>query len=231
MPKKFFQNDWDDQLQHEFEQPYYAQLRAFLKTAYKEQIVYPPMDELWTAFRLTPFQDVKVVILGQDPYHGEGQAHGLSFSVNEGVRIPPSLRNMFKELTTDMGCPMPQSGNLSGWAKQGVLLLNTVLTVQQGKAHSHRNKGWEQFTDAVIQQLSAQHEQLVFILWGRPAQQKKALIDLTKHTIVESVHPSPLSAHRGFFGSAPYSTTNAQLIAWGKEPIRWCETNDVPHSI
>lgn len=226
MAKRFFQNDWDDQLQQEFEQSYYAQLRAFLKQAYTEETVYPPMDDLWTAFRLTPFQDVKVVILGQDPYHGEGQAHGLSFSVNEGIKIPPSLRNMFKELTTDIGCPVPQSGNLSGWAKQGVLLLNTVLTVQQGQANSHRKKGWEQFTDAVIQKLSAEHDHLVFILWGRPAQQKKALIDMRKHAIVESVHPSPLSAHRGFFGSAPYSKTNAQLTAWGEEPIDWCRTNE-----
>lgn len=225
MARSFFQNGWDDQLQEQFEQAYYVQLQAFLKQAYEAETIYPPQEDLWTAFRLTPFQEVKVVILGQDPYHGEGQAHGLSFSVNEGVKIPPSLRNMFKELTTDIGCPMPQSGNLSGWATQGVLLLNAVLTVQQGQANSHRKKGWELFTDAVIQQLSAEHEHLVFILWGKPAQQKKALIDVNKHAIVESVHPSPLSAYRGFFGSAPYSKTNAHLTSWGKAPIRWYETN------
>lgn len=227
MAKEFFGNDWDDELKEEFEKSYYHTLRSFLKEEYTQEKIYPPMDQLWTAFQLTPFQDVKVVILGQDPYHGPGQAHGLSFSVNPEVRIPPSLRNMFKELVEDIGCDMPQTGSLIGWAKQGVLLLNTVLTVRQGEAHSHRQKGWEKFTDAVIRHLSAHHERVVFVLWGRPAQTKKQLIDLTKHAVVESVHPSPLSAHRGFFRSRPYSQTNDWLIAWGKPPINWCRTSDV----
>lgn len=224
MARNFFENDWDTELKDEFEKPYYQALRTFLKEEYTQQEVYPPMDQLWTAFQLTPFKDVKVVILGQDPYHGPGQAHGLSFSVNPDVRIPPSLRNMFKELVEDVGCEMPETGSLTGWAKQGVLLLNTVLTVRQGEAHSHRQKGWEKFTDAVIHHLSERHDRIVFVLWGRPAQTKKQLIDLAKHAVVESVHPSPLSAHRGFFGSRPYSQANDRLIAWGKAPINWCQT-------
>ncbi len=227
MQKQFFKNDWDQALQTEFEKPYYQELRTFLKEEYAKKEIYPPMDQLWTAFQLTPFQDVKVVILGQDPYHGPGQAHGLSFSVNPEVRIPPSLRNMFKELVDDIDCEMPETGTLVGWAKQGVLLLNTVLTVRQGEAHSHRQKGWEQFTDAVIRHLSASDERIVFILWGRPAQTKKKLVDLEKHAVVESVHPSPLSAHRGFFGSRPYSQTNDYLMSWGEKPINWCQTSDI----
>lgn len=220
-------NDWAEQLQGEFEQPYYKQLKSFLKAEYANEVVYPPMNEIWTAFQLTPFEKVKVVILGQDPYHGPGQAHGLSFSVNPEVRIPPSLRNMFKELASDIHCEVPQTGTLTGWAKQGVLMLNTVLTVRQGKAYSHRGQGWEQFTDAVIRHLSAQKEHIVFVLWGRPAQEKKKFIDLTKHAVVESVHPSPLSAHRGFFGSQPYSKTNEILTAWGEKPIDWSQSDDV----
>lgn len=227
MERGFFRNDWDTVLKGEFEKPYYKQLRTFLKEEYTQQQIYPPMNQLWTAFQMTPFEDVKVVVLGQDPYHGPGQAHGLSFSVNPDVRLPPSLRNIFKELVDDLNCKMPENGSLIGWAKQGVLLLNTVLTVRQGEAHSHRQRGWEMFTDAVIQQLSAREERMVFILWGRPAQEKKQLIDLTKHAVVESVHPSPLSAHRGFFGSRPYSKTNDWLLSWGKSQVNWCQTSDV----
>lgn len=225
--KPVFENDWDKVLQDEFKLSYYQQLRTFLKEAYAKEVVYPPMDRMWTAFQLTPYQGVKVVILGQDPYHGKGQAHGLSFSVNPDIQIPPSLRNMFKELIDDMQCEMPTTGSLVGWAKQGVLLLNTVLTVREGAAHSHRQKGWEQFTDSVIRHLSASNERIVFILWGNPARTKKKLIDLEKHAVVEAVHPSPLSAHRGFFGSRPYSKVNEQLKVWGKKPINWCQTDDI----
>lgn len=226
MQKKFFHNQWDQQLKGEFEQPYYQQLRTFLKKEYAEETIYPPMDQLWTAFQLTSFEEVKVVILGQDPYHGPGQAHGLSFSVNPNIPLPPSLRNMFKELVEDVGCEMPKNGTLKGWAKQGVLLLNTVLTVRQGKAHSHRQQGWEQFTDSVIRHLSNREERIVFVLWGKPAQEKKRLIDVNKHAVVESTHPSPLSAYRGFTGSRPYSKINEILKAWGEIPINWCQTSE-----
>lgn len=218
-------NDWDALFQAERKKPYYRELQTFLKKEYAEETVYPPKNQLWTAFEYTAFQDVKVVILGQDPYHGPGQAHGLSFSVNQDVQIPPSLRNMFKELVNDIKCEMPATGTLKGWAKQGVLLLNTVLTVRKGQAHSHKNKGWEQFTDAVIRHLSNRDERIVFILWGKPAQEKKKLIDLDKHAIVESTHPSPLSAYRGFSGSRPYSKTNEILTSWGQKPISWCQTD------
>lgn len=225
MTKEVFGNDWDERLQDEFEKPYYLKLSQFLKNEYAEETVYPQMDELWTAFKLTPFNDVKVVILGQDPYHGPGQAHGLSFSVKPGVKTPPSLRNMFKELAEDIGCAIPQDGTLSGWAEQGVLMLNTVLTVRESQAHSHRRQGWETFTDEVIRHLSAREKPVVFVLWGRPAQEKKQLIDLSKHAIVESFHPSPLSASRGFFGSRPYSKANAFLATWDEEPIDWCRAS------
>ena len=227
MNKETFGNDWADCLQAEFEKPYYRQLRQFLKKEYAEETIYPQLDDIWTAFKLTPFHHVKVVILGQDPYHGAGQAHGLSFSVKSGVRIPPSLRNMFKELVTDIGCEIPKDGTLTGWAKQGVLMLNTVLTVREGQAHSHKKQGWETFTDEVIRKLSSRKEPIVFVLWGRPAQEKKKLIDLSKHAVVESYHPSPLSASRGFLGSRPYSKTNDILQLWGEAPIDWCQTSDV----
>ena len=178
------------------------------------------------AFEKTPFHDVKVVILGQDPYHDDGQAHGLSFSVKSGVKIPPSLRNMYKELADDLDVPEPTTGNLNCWTKQGILLLNTVLTVEAHKAHSHKNKGWEQFTDAVIQRLNERAEPMIFVLWGKPAQQKKKFIDTTKHIVIEGTHPSPLSAYRGFFGSKPFSQINHQLIAWGHDPIQFNCQND-----
>ena len=227
MNKVIFDNDWDVVLQEEFVKPYYIKLREFLKKEYAEQTIYPQMDDLWTAFKWTPFNEVKVVILGQDPYHGPGQAHGLSFSVQPGVKIPPSLRNMFKELASDIGCAIPKSGTLTGWAQQGVLMLNTVLTVQQGQAHSHRKQGWEIFTDEVIRRLSDRDKPIVFVLWGRPAQDKKKLIDLSRHAVIESVHPSPLSASRGFLGSRPYSATNEILEAWDEGAIDWCKTNGV----
>lgn len=227
MYKEVFKNDWKIHLQTEFEKPYYHQLQQFLINEYETETIYPAKSQLWTAFNLTAYEQVKVVILGQDPYHGPGQAHGLSFSVQEGLKIPPSLRNMFKELARDIGCEIPTEGMLTGWAKQGVLMLNTVLTVRAGQAHSHKKQGWEIFTDEVIRKLSAREEPIVFILWGRPAQEKKKLIDLSKHAIVESFHPSPLSASRGFFGSQPYSKTNAILKSWDKEPINWCQTKEI----
>jgi len=219
---KIFKNNWQHVLADEFEKPYYKRLREFLKEEYANETVYPAMEDLWSAFHETAFEDVKVVIVGQDPYHGPGQAHGMSFSVKEGVKIPPSLRNMLKELHEDLGCGIPANGNLTKWAKQGVLLLNTVLTVRAGKAHSHKGQGWETFTDKVIQKLSARDKPIVFVLWGRPAQMKRELIDTTRHAIVESPHPSPLSAHRGFFGSKPYSTINAHLVNFGQNPIDFC---------
>ena len=222
--KPQFGSQWDEVLQDAFNASSYTQLREFLKKEYDEQVIYPKMDYIWNAFRQTPYERVKVVILGQDPYHGPGQAHGLSFSVQPGVKIPPSLRNIFKELASDIGCSIPESGSLLGWAEQGVLLMNTVLTVRKGEAHSHRKQGWETFTDEVIRKLSDRDEPIVFILWGRPAQEKKRLIDLTKHVTIESVHPSPLSANRGFFGSRPFSKTNEQLSFWGESEIDWCRT-------
>lgn len=224
MAKQIFGNDWDKVMGDEFQKPYYQRLRKFLIEEYRNETVFPLMEDMWTAFKLTPYNRMKVVILGQDPYHGFGQAHGLSFSVKPGVKLPPSLRNMFKELQQDIGCELPENGTLTGWAKQGVLMLNTVLTVREGKAHSHKGKGWELFTDEVIRKLSARKEPIVFILWGRPAQEKKKLIDLTKHAVIESVHPSPLSASRGFFGSKPYSAANRQLLEWDEKPIDWCRT-------
>ncbi|WP_102693153.1 uracil-DNA glycosylase [Rummeliibacillus pycnus] len=219
MTKIIFDNDWQDILGEEFNKSYYLQLREFLKQEYFTKTIYPPMEDIWSAFRYTPYHKVKVVILGQDPYHGPGQAHGMSFSVKPGVPHPPSLQNMFKELHDDLGYPIPHDGTLIKWAQQGVLLLNTVLTVRAHQAHSHKDHGWELFTDTVIQKLSERKEPIVFVLWGRPAQQKERLIDTSRHAIIKAPHPSPLSAYRGFFGSRPYSKINRQLIEWGKESI------------
>lgn len=219
MPKQIFDNTWQQVMAPQFDEPYYLQLREFLKQEYFNTTVFPPMEDMWNAFRYTDYPDVKVVILGQDPYHGLGQAHGLSFSVKPGVKHPPSLQNIFKEMQADIGVPIPQDGTLTKWATQGVMLLNTVLTVRAHEAHSHKNQGWEQFTDEVIRQLSKRDEPIIFVLWGRPAQQKEAFIDTTKHAVIKAPHPSPLSAHRGFFGSKPFSKINAQLEAWGKAPI------------
>lgn len=219
---KIFQNDWADILEGELQREYYQTLREWLKGEYETKITYPSMHDIFNAFHYTAYEDVKVVLLGQDPYHGPNQAEGLSFSVKKGVKIPPSLRNMYKELHDDIGCPIPPHGSLVKWAEQGVLLLNTVLTVQDGKAHSHRGKGWEPFTDHVISILNEREKPMVFLLWGKPAQAKQALIDSSKHYIVTAPHPSPLSAHRGFFGSKPYTKTNEFLREQGIIEIDWC---------
>lgn len=215
--------DWTSLLGPEKEKPYFKELMAFVEQRRRAGIhVFPEKSDVFNAFALTPASELKVVILGQDPYHGQGQAHGLSFSVQKGVRIPPSLLNMYKELTTDIpSFTMPSHGNLTSWAKQGVLLLNTVLTVEEGQAHSHKNKGWETFTNVVIQQISEQLEGVVFLLWGKPSQQKMTLIDTSKHHILTSAHPSPLSAHRGFMGCKHFSQTNSLLTKMGKAPINW----------
>lgn len=218
----FLQNDWAEVLDEEFEKPYYKELREFLKHAYASERVYPPMEDIYNALRVTPYASTKVVILGQDPYHGPGQAHGLSFSVRPGVQPPPSLLNIFKEMESDIGCARPTHGCLLGWAEQGVLLLNTTLTVAQGRPKSHAGHGWENLTDAIIAKLSARQTPMVFILWGAHAQSKVALIDTHRHHIIKSPHPSPLSASRGFFGSRPFSRANAYLIQDGLDPIDWC---------
>ena len=216
------EESWKNILHEEFQKPYFEALKNFLVEEKKSNTVYPSGANIFAAFDNTPFDNVKVVILGQDPYHGAGQAHGLSFSVQDGVQHPPSLQNIFKELRDDLGCAIPKNGNLSAWAKQGVFLLNTVLTVRASEANSHRGQGWESFTDAVIKLLSAQKEHLVFILWGAPAGTKAALIDSKKHLILRAPHPSPLSSYRGFFGSKPFSKSNEYLAYNGKKPIEWC---------
>ncbi len=214
-------NDWSDLLESEFQEAYYLQLRQFLINEYRTKIVYPDMHDIFTALHLTPFAETKVVILGQDPYHGQGQAHGLSFSVQPGVSAPPSLQNIYKELQTDLGCYIPNNGCLEAWAKQGVLLLNTVLTVREGTPNSHKGMGWEQFTDKVITLLNRREKPMVFILWGKHAQDKSQLITSPQHCIIRSPHPSPLSAHRGFFGSRPFSRANRFLVQTGSTPIDW----------
>jgi uracil-DNA glycosylase len=215
------EESWKGQLQGEFEKPYFQELTQFVRTEYMSQPIYPPAKLIFNAFDQCPFDRVKVVILGQDPYHGPGQAHGLCFSVNDGVEFPPSLRNIFKEIQSDIGSPIPTSGNLERWAKQGVLLLNATLTVRAHQAGSHQKKGWEQFTDAVIHMVADRLEHVVFILWGNYAISKGEFIDARKHLVLKSVHPSPLSASRGFFGNKQFSTTNKYLIEHGKEPVKW----------
>lgn len=220
--EQYMPQDWQQQLQAEWTKPYWQQLKVFLQNAYATTTVYPPKSQLFSAFHATPYNEVKVVIIGQDPYHGAEQANGMSFSVQEGVKFPPSLRNMFKELQTDIGCDTPKSGDLTAWAKQGVLLLNNVLTVEEGQAGSHQKQGWEQFTDAVLHTLLPKQQPIVFVLWGKQAQMKeKAIAEFPQHIIVKGVHPSPLSASRGFFGSKPYSTINEHLQATGQTPIVW----------
>ncbi len=214
-------NDWLPVLEPEFRKPYYRELYQFVKQEYQTKQIFPPAEDLFSAFHATPLGKVKVVILGQDPYHEEGQAHGMSFSVRPGIQTPRSLENIYKELRDDLGCYIPNNGFLEKWAKQGVLLLNTVLTVQAHQAFSHKGKGWEQFTDAVIKAVNEQERPIVFILWGRPAQEKKVLLNNPKHLILESPHPSPLSASRGFFGSRPFSKTNLFLEENGMAPIDW----------
>lgn len=213
---------WKEALKEEFGQPYFKELTDFVKKEYQATTVYPHPKNIFRAFELTPFNAVKVVILGQDPYHGPRQAHGLSFSVIEGVRNPPSLQNIFKEIESDVGDKVSvTSGDLTRWATQGVLLLNATLTVRAGAAGSHQGQGWERFTDAVIRRLSEEREHLVFILWGNYARSKKVLIDESKHCIIDSPHPSPFSAHSGFFGSKPFSKTNTYLVTHGETPIAW----------
>jgi uracil-DNA glycosylase len=213
---------WQQVLGDELEQPYMRQLRVFLKAEKAAgKIIYPPGPLIFNAFNHTPFDQVRVVIIGQDPYHGPGQAHGLSFSVQNGIRLPPSLVNIFKEIEADLGIPMSGSGDLTPWADQGVLLLNATLTVEQASAGSHQKKGWEQFTDAAIRILNERREGLVFVLWGSYAQKKGAMIDQNKHLVLRSVHPSPLSAHRGFFGQRQFSTINQYLSQQGQLPINW----------
>jgi uracil-DNA glycosylase len=216
------ESSWKRVLAEEFEKPYFKELTEFVKKEYMQEAVYPSAQAIFRAFELTPFDQVRVVILGQDPYHGAGQATGLSFAVNDGVTLPPSLRNMYKELESDLGTPLTnRSGDLSRWATQGVLLLNATLTVRASSPGSHQNQGWEQFTDAVIRALSEKRENLVFILWGNYARQKGAHIDRVKHCIIESPHPSPFSAHSGFFGSKPFSKTNTYLLSINKPPVTW----------
>ncbi|MDF2841959.1 MAG: ung [Herbinix sp.] len=214
-------NDWSQALESEFKQSYYSQLYQFIKQEYSTTTIYPNAEDIFNAFHFTPLSQVKVVILGQDPYHNEGQAHGLCFSVKPNVDIPPSLVNIYQELKTDLGCYIPDNGYLEKWAKQGVLLLNTVMTVRAHQANSHQGKGWERFTDAVIQAVNAQDRPVVFLLWGRPAQTKKSMLTNPKHLILEAPHPSPLSAYRGFFGSRHFSQTNEFLSKQSIVPIDW----------
>ncbi|GAK03414.1 LOW QUALITY PROTEIN: uracil-DNA glycosylase, family 1 [Geomicrobium sp. JCM 19037] len=214
------ENDWCDVVGDEFEEPYYQQLRTFLKEEYETKKIYPSMYDLFNALHITSFANTKVVILGQDPYHGPGQAHGLSFSVQPGVSIPPSLRNIFKELESDLGCPAPENGNLTSWAEQGVLLLNTVLSVQEGTLLLIK-KGWERFTDQVIRSLNQKEDPVVFLLWGKHAAAKAQMVD-EKHCIITTSHPSPFAAHRGFFGSRPFSQANEFLRSNGIKEVRWC---------
>ena len=212
---------WLEALKGEFSQPYYKQLFQTVNEEYHTRQIFPPANDIFNAFHYTPLDEVKVVIFGQDPYHGDHQAHGLCFSVKPGVDIPPSLVNIYKELHDDLGCAIPSHGYLTKWAKQGVLMLNTVLTVRAHQANSHRGIGWEQFTDAAIRVLNEQDRPIVFILWGRPAQMKKAMLNNPKHLILEAPHPSPLSSYRGFFGSKPFSQTNNFLVSNGLEAIDW----------
>jgi len=214
-------SDWTDLLETEFSKPYYKELQTFLNEEHANYTIYPEADNIFRALEETPFNQVKVVILGQDPYHGPNQAHGLSFSVNPEVKIPPSLRNIFKELHDDLGVPISNHGYLISWARQGVLLLNPVLTVRKGQPHSHKGKGWEQFTNRIIEVLNTKTDPIIYILWGSAAQSKQKLIDKEKHYIIKSPHPSPLSAHRGFFGSKPFSKTNTILDKLGKDEIKW----------
>lgn len=214
-------NDWLPFLKEEFSKQYYKDLYYFVKKEYSEYVIFPPSDEIFSALEITPVNSVKVVIIGQDPYHEQGQAHGMSFSVKPGIKTPPSLQNMYKELHDELGLYIPNNGYLDKWAKQGVLLLNTVLTVREGMANSHKGKGWEQFTDAVIEAVNKQDRPVVYLLWGANARAKKKLITNPRHLVLESVHPSPLSAYNGFFGCGHFSKANEYLLANGIEPIDW----------
>ncbi len=215
------ENDWLEAVGEEFKKPYYAKLYKFVKEEYNTRVVYPPADDIFNALHLTPLKDVKVLILGQDPYHNEGQAHGLCFSVKPGVPAPPSLENIYKELQDDLGCEIPNIGYLVKWARQGVLMLNTVLTVRAHQANSHQGQGWEQFTDAIIHAVNAQDRPIVSMLWGRPAQSKSSMLTNPGHLILKAPHPSPLSAYRGFFGCRHFSQANEFLQSHGAEPVDW----------
>jgi uracil-DNA glycosylase len=215
------EESWKEQLKDEFEKDYFVKLTDFVRNEYRSKQIFPPAKFIFNAFEHTPFDKVKAVILGQDPYHNDGQAHGLSFSVPDGIQTPPSLVNIFKEINRDLGIPIPRSGNLTRWANQGVMLLNATLTVQAHMAGSHQKKGWEEFTDAAIHKLAEGRENIVFILWGSYAQKKAAFIDGNRHLVLRSVHPSPLSAYNGFFGNNHFSTTNKYLTSKGIEPIEW----------
>lgn len=214
-------SSWKEHLQQEFDKPYFRELTDFVRQEYGQTIVFPPAKLIFNAFDLCPFDHVKVVIIGQDPYHGPGQAHGLCFSVNDGIQFPPSLKNIFKEIESDLGKPVPPSGNLTRWAQQGVLLLNATLTVRAHQAGSHQKRGWETFTDAVIKKLADKRDNLVFILWGSYAQKKGAFIDRSRHLVLQSAHPSPLSAYNGFFGNHHFSQTNQWLTDHGQAAIDW----------
>lgn len=213
--------DWNPLLRGEFDEPYWSDLMSFVREERSRHAVYPPADDVFAALHLTPYADTRVVILGQDPYHGPGQAHGLCFSVRRGTRIPPSLANIHRELHDDLGVPMPDHGDLSAWARRGVLLLNTTLTVRAHEAASHQGRGWERFTDRVIEVVNDKGHRVVFILWGASAGRKAAMIDTDRHTVITSAHPSPLSAHRGFLGSRPFSRANTALIEAGLDPVEW----------
>lgn len=214
--------DWNPLLADQLGQPYWSELQSFVRAERQQHQVYPPHDEVFAALHLTPHASVKVLVLGQDPYHGPGQAHGLCFSVRRDVEVPPSLANIHVELESDLGCPRPIHGNLEHWTRQGVLLLNTTLTVRARQAASHQGKGWETFTNRVIEVVNDKPERVVFILWGAAARKKKALVDTSRHVVVESPHPSPLSAHKGFFGTRPFSRANIALVEAGRSPIDWC---------
>ena len=213
--------EWDQVLEEQFNSSEYLRLREFLKSEYSTHTIYPSMYDIFNSMKITSFENVKVVLLGQDPYHNKGQAMGLSFSVPEGIDVPPSLVNMYKELNAELGVPIRKSGDLTGWAKQGVLLLNTVLTVREHQANSHKGKGWDFFTDGIIKKISQEKENVVFLLWGANARSKKQLIDTTKHLVLECAHPSPLSAYNGFFGCGHFKKCNDFLISQGQEPINW----------
>lgn len=222
---EMFGNDWDERLKEETQKPYFQELCQKLEEEYKQHTIFPPKDLIFSALKLTPYSKTRVVILGQDPYHGAGQAHGLSFSVKPGVRIPPSLRNIYAELQADTGLPLPNHGFLEAWAEEGVLILNAVLTVREGQPNSHKGLGWETFTDAIMGKLNERTEPLVFILWGNYAQQKGSTIDGSRHLVIQSPHPSPFSAHRGFLGSRPFSIANQYLESHGLRGIDWSIPN------
>ncbi len=219
-------NDWDDILKEEFEKQYYLELREFLKAEYFSRPIYPPMNDIFNALKYTSYENTRVVILGQDPYHGAGQAHGLCFSVKRGIKFPPSLQNIFKELNSELGIEAPDCGELVGWAKQGVLLLNTTLTVREGQPQSHKGQGWEILTDRIISLINEKESPVVFILWGGNARTKKALIKNSRHLVLECAHPSPLSAYNGFFGCGHFIKANDFLLSCGEEPIDWGRINE-----